>query len=342
MQTVPEQMRALVLLAPRQLEIQQRPVPQPAPGEVLIKVLSASTSGSDANLYRSGRNQHTELKGPLVLGRTASGEVVAVGEGVPEERIGQLVSIEPLLPCGRCSLCRKGRYNLCETGQRLGSPGADGVFREYVAWDARFAHQVKTLTPDAAALIEPMAVGLAALNKAHVGAGSRVLVAGAGPIGLVTVAVAKALGATEIFVTDLNPERLDHALRLGATTACNMSEMGIVIPERHFEAFIECSGSAAAVRRGFPALRPGGRVALVGRGADEIAFPVTLMQNRELTICGSFRYANLFGTAIAMAENGVVDLNDLVTAHFSLDQVAEALEQGKDPSQIKAIIHPGR
>lgn len=338
---VPATMRASVLRGVRDLVVEQRPVPAPAAGEVLIRIVVAAVSGSDAKLYAGGRLLGERILEPLVLGRAASGYLVAVGDGVPSERIGQLVAIEPMRVCRRCSQCRAGRYNLCQFAEFLGTPGCDGVFQEYLSLPADFAHPVPSgLSAEAAALIEPMSVGLAALQRAHVGAGSRILVSGAGAIGLTTVGVAKALGAVEITITDLSEERLRRARSLGATTTFNMAAGGIVIPPQHFDAFIECSGSAAAVRRGFPAVRPAGRVVLVGRGSDEVAMPVTLMQNRELTVCGSFRYANTFPTAIAMAAAGMVDLGTLADHHNGLDDIAEALEFTRAATGGKAMIYP--
>ncbi|WP_229120087.1 NAD(P)-dependent alcohol dehydrogenase [Enemella evansiae] len=341
--TIPSTMRASVLTGPRRLIIEERQVPEPGPGEVLLRVESAAVSGSDVNLWSRGRGTNTTLSGPVVLGRTASGRVVAVGEGVSPDRIGELVAIEPLLCCRRCAMCHAGRYNLCEQICFLGTPGHDGVFREYLTLAADFAHPVpEQLSADAAALIEPMSVGLAALRKAHVGAGSRVLITGAGPIGLTTVAVAKALGATDITVTDLSAGRLEQAAAVGATSVLDMTSMRSRMPETHFDAFIECSGSPAALRRGFPAIRPAGRVVLVGRGPEEVAIPMGLMQNHELTVIGSFRYANTFATAIDLAAAGMVDLDGLVGEHYGLDQVEESLDSTRHAAGLKSMVHPGR
>lgn len=338
---IPTTMRASVLRGVRDLRVEERPVPSPGYDEVLIRISAAAVSGGDVRLFSTGRLPGAMLDGPLVLGRTAAGRIVAVGEGVPESRIGELVALEPLHICRHCDHCRNGRYNLCERATFLGTPGCDGVFTEYIAHPADFAHPAPdTLGPEAACMVEPMSVGLAALQKAGVGAGSKVLIAGAGPIGLITVAVAKALGAVEIMITDLSGERLGRAARMGATTTFNMAEPGVTIPPAHFDAFIECSGSAAAIRRGFPAIRPAGHVVLVGRGGDEVALPVTLMQNRELTVSGSFRYANQFPVAIAMVASGRVPYAELLGERVTLDELAPALEPARSGSGVKPIVHP--
>lgn len=339
---LPSTMRASVLRGVRNLEIEEREMPVPGPGEVLIRVAAAAVSGSDVQLYRTGRLRGTPLNGRLVLGRTAAGHIVAVGEDVPAERIGELVALEPLRICRHCVQCRQGRYNLCETATFLGTPGCDGVFTEYLTHPADFAHPVPPeLTIPAAVMAEPTSVALAALHKADIGAGSRVLVAGAGPIGLITVAVAKALGAVDVTITDLSGERLERASAMGATTTYNMARAGVAIPPGHFDAFIECSGSAAAIRRGFPAVRPAGHVVLVGRGADEVALPITLMQNRELTVHGSFRYANTFPFAIAMIASGRVPTDALIGEHYTLADLDRALDPTRAETGVKAFIEIG-
>lgn len=338
---IPTTMRAGVLRGVRDIAIEKRDVPAPERDEVLIRIDAAAVSGSDTKLYTTGRLMASILQEPLILGRTAAGQIVAVGDGVPKERVGQRVAIEPLRICRHCEQCLHGRYNLCSSATFLGTPGTDGVFTEYISHPSDFAHVVPDdLSVDGTAMVEPMSVALAALGKAGIGAGSRVLISGAGPIGLIAVAVAKALGAVEISISDLSEGRLERAVGMGATTTFSMARAGAIIPPAHFDAFIECSGSAAAIRRGFPGVRPAGHVVLVGRGADEVAMPLTLMQNRELTVSGSFRYANTFPVAIAMAVSGRVPHEGLIGPHVPLSQLAEALEPSQAATGVKAIISP--
>ncbi|MDO5682137.1 MAG: alcohol dehydrogenase catalytic domain-containing protein [Propionibacteriaceae bacterium] len=336
---IPSTMRASVLRGVRNLSLEEREVPVPGPGEVLIRIAAAAVSGADVQLYSTGRLRGQPMRGPLVLGRTAAGHIVGVGEGVPAERIGELVSLEPLRICRECAQCRQGRYNLCDTATFLGTPGCDGVFAEYVVHPSDFSHTVPSQVPiPSAVLAEPTAIALAALNKADIKAGSKVLVAGAGPIGLITVAVAKELGADEIAISDLSGERLARAQDIGATDTFNMARAGIAIPTAHYDAFVECSGSAAAIRRGFPAVRPAGHVVLVGRGADEVALPITLMQNRELTVHGSFRYANTFPMGIALIAAGWLPTERLIGDRYTLDQLDFALDPTRATTGLKAYL----
>ena len=336
---LPRSMRVSVLRSAGELALEERPVPEPATGEVLVEVASVGVCGSDVHYHRHGRIGPYVVAQPLVLGHEAGGRIVAVGQGVAPERIGQRVALEPGVPCRHCRECKAGRYNLCPDVRFFATPPVDGAFAQYVTLAADFAHPVPdSLSDDAAGLIEPLSVGVWACAKAGIGAGSRLLISGAGPIGLVTAQVARALGATEVVVSDIAPARLQAARRFGATATvlAGAEDAGAI----EVDAFIDCSGAPAAVRTGIPAVRPAGRVVLVGMGADEITLPVSLIQGRELTITGTFRYANTYPTAIAMAAAGLIDLDALVTARFGLDEVEQALSQDGDPTTMKTIVRP--
>ncbi|GAB3700158.1 NAD(P)-dependent alcohol dehydrogenase [Mariniluteicoccus flavus] len=336
---LPDTMRACVLHGVRDLRVDERPVPRPGPGDVLVRVASVAVSMSDVAYFTHGRNRELTLDGDLVLGRAASGTIVAAGDRVPTERVGERVALEPTIACRRCASCLAGRYNLCEKLRFLATPGVDGALAEFVALPAECAHPVPDhLSDDAAAMVEPMSVAVSACRKAEVGAGSSLLITGAGPIGLITVAVAKALGATRIVITDLSDQRLARAEELGATVAVNTSDPTSQIPEPAYDAFIECSGSPAAIRRGFPAVRPAGHVVLVGMGPESLPMPVRQLHTNELVVTGTFRYANTFPTAIAMAAAGMVDLDGLVTSRFGLDQVEQALASTRDPATLKSVV----
>ncbi|TQL51654.1 NAD(P)-dependent alcohol dehydrogenase [Ornithinicoccus hortensis] len=339
---VPSTMRVSLLRAPGQVEVAERPVPEAGPGEVLVRVASVGICGSDVHYYRHGRIGPYIVRDPLVLGHEASGTVVAVGPDVPAERVGQRVALEPGVPCGHCSQCRAGRYNLCPDVRFFATPPIDGAFAEFVTIAADFAHPVPDhVSEDAAALVEPLSVGVWACHKAAVGIGDSVLVTGAGPVGLVTVQVAAAAGAGRIVVTDLSPERLAAAERFGATEVVDTRETDLAHLEGRIDSFIDCSGAPAAISQGLQTVRGGGRVVLVGMGADEISLPVALVQGRELTVTGTFRYANTYPTAIDLVATGRVELDSLVTDRFPLAEAEAALRSAGDPGTVKAVVRPG-
>ncbi|RWZ68691.1 NAD(P)-dependent alcohol dehydrogenase [Labedella populi] len=339
-QVLPETMRVSLLEGEHRLSLADRPVPVPGPHEVLVRIAAVGVCGSDTHYFEHGRIGPFIVDSPLVLGHEASGTIVAVGSDVDPGRIGSRVSIEPQKPCRECTECKAGRYNLCSNMEFYATPPIDGAFAEFALIDHDFAHDVPdSISDEAAALIEPLSVGIWASQKAGVTAGSRVLIAGAGPIGVIAAQVAREFGATEVHVTDISEERLAFALEHGATHG---HVAGEDLSALSVDAFIDASGAAPAIRGGIAAVRPAGRVVLVGLGADGLEIPVNLLQNRELALTGVFRYANTWPIAIALLAAGRVDLDALVTGRFGLDDVEAALTSGRAPGSMKAVVLPGR
>ncbi|MDI3418643.1 NAD(P)-dependent alcohol dehydrogenase [Streptomyces luteolus] len=335
---IPRTMRASVLVAKGRIRVEERPVPVPADDEVLIQVASVGVCGSDVHYYREGRIGDFVVDAPLVLGHEVSGRVVAVGAAVPDTRIGERVAIEPQRPCRVCAQCAAGRYNLCPHMEFYATPPVDGAFQEYVTIQAPFAHPVPdTLTDDVAALLEPLSVGIWASRKAEVAPGSRVLIAGAGPIGVIAAQSAKAFGASEVIVSDPVAERRAMAERYGATST--LDPMTDSVADLGVDAFIDCSGATPAVRSGITAVRGAGTVVLVGMGADDVPLPIPVIQNRELKVTGVFRYTDTWPVAAQLAAAGQVDLGSLVTGRFDLDHAEDALNADLTPGSLKTVVY---
>ncbi|HEY9524853.1 MAG TPA: NAD(P)-dependent alcohol dehydrogenase [Thermopolyspora sp.] len=338
MNTPTDAMRVAVLTEPNVIRMEERPVPRPLPDEVLIRVASVGVCGSDVHYFREGRIGQFVVEEPLVLGHEASGRIVAVGSEVDAARVGQRVAIEPQRPCRTCFQCVAGRYNLCPHMKFFATPPVDGAFCEYVTIQAPFAHPVAdNVSDDAAALLEPLSVAIWACRKACIAPGARLLVAGAGPIGILITQTARAFGAAEIVITDPVAERRALAEQAGAIAldpaTGDVSGLGV-------DAFIDASGAAAAVRGGIAAVRGAGSVVLVGMGADEIALPVSTIQNRELNVTGVFRYANTWPLAAHLAATGQIELDAMVTGRFDLSHAAEALGAGAAPGALKSVVVP--
>lgn len=335
----PSTMRAAVLHGAEELVIEERPTPSAGPGEVLVKVTAVGICGSDVHYYEHGRIGEFVVESPLVLGHEAAGQVVAVGKGVAADRVGKRVALEPGVGCRQCSYCHQGRYNLCPDMRFFATPPIDGALCEYVVLPADHAYDVPdSMSDDAAALVEPLSVALWAHRTARLGAGSSVLIAGAGPVGLLVTQVAAALGAAEIIVSDVDAGRLELAKSFGATTLLDATRP---VGDLVVDGFIDCSGAPAAVKSGIPTVRPGGSAVLVGMGADEVTLPLSLLQRRELTVTGTFRYANTWPTGIALAARGLVDLDGLVTGHVDLDHTRDALVPDPSAGQVKMVVRPG-
>jgi L-iditol 2-dehydrogenase len=338
---IPITMRAAVLGEARQLSVETVSVPPMEPFDVLVKIAAVGLCGSDVHFYEHGRIGDLVVDAPVILGHEASGTIVAVGPGVEESRIGERVSIEPQRPCRRCTYCLTGRYNLCESMQFFSAPPVDGAFAEYLAVPADFAYPIgDDISDHAAALIEPLSVALAAVRKAHVVPGSSLLISGAGPIGILIAQAARAFGAIRIVVSDPLVARRSAALRYGATTAIDPSSEQL--DDKSVDAYIDASGVSSAVQAGLRALRPGATAILVGMGSPTVPLDVYLVQSRELTISGLFRYVDTWPTAIALVSSGAVELDSLVTDVFGLDGLTFAMDHNGDEDVMKYVIEPGR
>lgn len=337
----PSTMRASILKRQGIMTIETLTVPTPGPDEVLVQVAAVGVCGSDVHYYEHGRIGPFVVDHPLILGHELSGRIVAVGSAVDPERVGNRVAVEPQRPCRTCVQCRAGRYNLCPKMEFYATPPIDGAFAEYVTIQDDFAYDVPdSVSDESAALIEPLSVGIWACERAGVRPGSRVLVAGAGPIGVIVAQAARAFGASEVHITDISEDRLAFALQHGASHTLNAlteSVEGLGV-----DVFIDASGAAEAVRSGIKAVGPAGKVILVGLGADDIELPVNVIQNNEIWVSGVFRYVNTWPLAIQLIADGKVDLDVLVTGRFALTEAESALNAGREPGQLKAVVYPGR
>ncbi|MEO5316263.1 NAD(P)-dependent alcohol dehydrogenase [Pseudarthrobacter sp. CC12] len=341
--TLPESMRASVLVGTKDLTIENRKLPEHASDEVLIKIAAVGVCGSDVHYYRHGRIGDFVVDAPLVLGHEVSGTIVAVGEDVDPARVGQRVAIEPQRPCGKCRECRAGHYNLCPKMEFYATPPIDGAFAEYAVIQDAFAHAIPdNLTDEAAALLEPLSVAITTMRKAHVVPGSSVLIAGAGPIGIICAQTAKAFGAAEVIVTDLVAEKRERALTYGATRVIDPVEVDVANAGLDVNAFIDASGSPRAVTAGIKAVRPAGYVVLVGLGNPEMTLPVEHIQNYEINVTGIFRYTDTWTAAIHLVSSGLVELDSLVTGRFGLDEVEAALDSDQDPTSLKSVVYPSK
>jgi L-iditol 2-dehydrogenase len=336
-----ETMRASVLTGVESLAIEDRPVPTPAPHEVLVEVAAVGVCGSDVHYFRHGRIGDYVVTAPMILGHELSGRIAAVGSGVDTGRVGQRVAIEPQHPCRRCRQCMSGHYNLCPSMRFFATPPVDGALCAFVTIDAEMAHPVPdSVSDEAAALLEPLSVAIATMRKAAVVPGSSVLIAGAGPIGVMCAQTARAFGAARIAVSDPVPSRRERVLRHGATEVLDPAADNVAALDPQVDAFIDASGAPPAVISGIKAVGPAGRVVLVGMGADDYGLPVSYIQNMEITVTGVFRYTDTWPTAIHLVTSGAVELDSLVTGRYDLDHVADALNSDSDPASLKSIVVP--
>ena len=337
------QNRAAIMYGTHDIRLEEVPVPELGPREVLVEVEAVGVCGSDVHYYEEGRIGSFVVREPLILGHESMGTIVELGEEVTKHEVGERVALEPGVPDGTCRECRAGRYNLCPNVQFFATPPVNGAFANYVNIHEDFAFTLPDdLSNNAGALMEPLSVGIWACRKAKVEAGDHVLVTGAGPIGLLAMQVALAQGATEVTVTDVAPERLEMAQKTGATRTINVSEEPLAHAGLEVDALIECSGNQRALKDGIHSIRPAGTAVVVGMGpGEESSIPLAFIQNREIWLTGTFRYANTYPAAIELAATGRVDLDAIVTGYYGLEETEEALQASrKDPGNVKPMVVP--
>jgi L-iditol 2-dehydrogenase len=322
-----ETMKAVYLEEVGKLSLREVPVPEPGPRDVLVAVKSVGVCGSDIHYYEHGRIGDFVVKDPIILGHECAGEVVETGAEVTALSPGDRVALEPGIPCRRCDYCLSGRYNLCADVVFMATPPYDGALCEYVVSPEDFAYKLpENVSTEAGATIEPLSVGMHAVNLVGLKPGESAVVLGTGPIGLLAVAAANAAGATDITAVDLAPMRLEAAGKLGATRTVNAGEEDVGQTLRNSaDVVLECVGVEQTLAQAFQVARRGARVAWIGMGTSTAEVPLVEAQVKELMITGVFRYANVYQAAVNLLAAGRLSTDPLITHRFRFPQVEEAL-----------------
>ncbi|TFV85517.1 NAD(P)-dependent alcohol dehydrogenase [Microbacterium sp. dk485] len=319
------------------IELQDVGEPTPQPREALVRIEAVGVCGSDTAYYTVGYIGDYVVDGPIILGHECAGQVIAVGADVTQVAVGDRVAIEPGKPCRDCEECMAGRYHLCPDLVFFATPPYDGSLVQRMAIDERQLFRIPDqMSYEEGALCEPLSVGIWACHRAHLEPGDRVLVTGAGPVGLLAAQVARAFGAGSVTVTDVAEFRLDIARGLGFDTELAGEGTG-----RDYDVLIECSGAPNALADGLWRLRTNGRAAMVGMPKQDVTLALSRLNVNELTIGLVNRYAHTWPTAIELVSSGRVDVASLVTHRFPLDRTADALMIAKTvPDAVKAVIAP--
>jgi threonine 3-dehydrogenase len=341
-------MRALVKERPGPgAALLQLPVPEPGPGELLVRVRAAGVCGTDLHIYRWdpwARDNLTTT--PLVFGHELGGEVVARGPGADRIEVGRLVGAETHIVDWTCYQCRTGRHHVCRNLRILGVH-VPGAFAEYVVVPEVNAWPSDGLAPEVAALQEPMGNAVHALFVEEV-AGQTVAVLGCGPIGLMAVGIARLAGAARVFATDVNPERLALARRMGAHVA--LDARGDVVAELRartdgngVDVVLEMSGAAQAIHQGFAAVTNGGRISLLGIPPGPL--PIDLSQEvifkaaRVYGITGRRMFETWYRTRAILDEG--FDPTPVISHRLPLSRFAEAFELLGSGRAAKVVLLPG-
>jgi L-iditol 2-dehydrogenase len=344
----PATMRASRLHAVRDLRVEDLPRPTPGPGEVLLKVAAVGTCGSDVHYYVEGGIGDQVVTEPIIMGHEFSAWVAGLGAGVTGLEVGQLVAVEPAIPCGECESCLHGHPNLCPDVAFCGTPPIDGVFAEYTVKPAENCFPLpEGFTPAAGAMLEPLGIAIHTVDLAHLRPGYTVAVLGAGPIGLLTAAVARAAGASDLYMTEPLAYRRAFALQYAADAVWNpdtddvVGEIVRATGGRGVDVAFEAAGAPETPDQAARVTRPGGKVVVVGIPSDDtMTFTAGVVRRRGLTIKLVRRMKHTYPRAIALVEKGLVDVESLATHTFPLERIAEAFETvaNYDAGVLRAII----
>lgn len=360
---------AVVCHGATDLRVENRPIPQPGDGEVQIQVGVTGLCGSDLHYYSHGANGIFKIREPLVLGHESCGIVTALGPNIPSTstlKVGDRVAMEVGVFCKTCKYCKTGRYNLCSNMRFASSaktfPHLDGTLREVMCHPAELCVKLPPqLDLPLAALAEPLSVVLHAYRRANISPGSRILILGAGAVGLLACTLARASGATHVIAVDIEQGKLDFASQMDwatgtyclprgprvsgadALAAAQTSWEGLKTSEAvqavegledGFDAVFECTGVESCMQMAVMAAAPGSKVLFVGMGTPNLYLPTGPSLLREVDLIGVFRYANTYPEAIALLGSGRLgDVGKMVTQRYPLEQAEEAfqdMKRGKD------------
>lgn len=350
-------MKAVRFHGKEDLRLEEVPVPELLPGTVRLRPAWTGICGSDLHLYLEGpmAGQATAdvphpISGettPVVSGHEFSAVVAELGEGVDGLTVGESVVVEPFMVCGECPPCQDGLYNCCQKMGFIGIAGRGGGLAEEIVVERRWVHPVGDIPLDEAALIEPLAVAYHGVRLAGVQAGDVVLVGGAGPIGLLTGAVLKALGAT-VIISEVSSARKDTARETGvADHVIDPTEDDLVARVHELtngkgaDVAIECAGVQPVFNALMASLKAGGAMQIVALYEHDPVIPMGALLFKEITIRGAIGYADDHPAVIKLVQEGKVDLKPFITARI---KAADIVEQGykelvnnKD-RQVKIIV----
>ena len=336
-----------IAIIPRagEIEFTEQTLPTLRAGQVLVKIKSSGICGSDLHLFH---DKHPMVTLPVTPGHEFSGDIVALGEGVTSLTIGDRVAVEPVLICGTCEACHLGQYGYCENISFAYRKGG-GAFADYFIAEAKFTYKLPdSLSYDAAAMLEPMAVAVHAVRRADIQMGQSVLITGAGTIGILIAALCKYRGAKDIIITDLSDDRLVLAKKMGATHTVNtgveelskaLSDIGYA---RGLHQAFECVGHPVPLNECIGALKANGSLTIIGLSdLPTMELPVTRIVTKELRVQGSQGYTHDFKPALGLMER-TIDVTPLITHTFALDdlQKAFAVAESRESGALKVMVNP--
>jgi len=340
-------MKALVLEKTKHLNLRDIDIKESlGSDDVRIKIHTVGICGSDVHYYQYGRIGSFIVKEPMVLGHEASGTVIEVGKDVKHLQLGDRVCMEPGIPEPDSKATRLGIYNLDPAVRFWATPPVHGCLRETVVHPATFTFKLpENVSYGEGALVEPLAVGLHAVKKAHIRPGDVALVTGCGTIGLVTAMAALAGGCSKVIITDIIQQKLDMASSFGMipVNVTSQSLNDVVMGNTDgwgADIIFEASGNEDAISRIFEPLCPGGRVIFIGMPVSPVPIDIVSAQAKEARIETIFRYAHVYPRALSLMESGKINVKPLITDRYRFEDSVKAFEYAANPkpTTVKIVI----
>jgi len=342
-------MRAVVKTRPGVgFEVKDVEMPKKGPNDVLVRVRATGICGTDIHLYKGQAvGALPELPIPFTPGHEFSGDVVEVGEKVDGIEVGDRVSAEVVVSCGRCYYCKTGRAILCENIREIGID-IDGSYAEYVSVPSQNIHNIPSnLSYEQGALIDCLSSALRPFERINIGIMDTVAILGTGPIGLLQIQIARALGFGKIIAADVNPRRLKLAEELGAAVTINAREKNVVKEVLDVtdglgsDVVIESAGSPVTTAQSLHICRKDGQVALMGITTEKSLIDSLLIVSKALNMFGIWDYTWLtFERSIALISSGKVDVNAIVSHKLPLEDVVKAFDLIQKGEAVKVILIP--
>lgn len=341
-------MEAVVLERQRELSIRDIQLDEPlGPRDVRIALRTVGVCGSDVHYYEAGRIGQFVVREPMILGHEASGRVIEIGSEVKTLKVGDRVCMEPGIPDPNSKATRLGMYNIDPAVRFWATPPVHGVLRPTVVHPAEFTFRLPdNISYEEGAMVEPLAVGMHAANKAQIKPGDLAVVIGAGPIGVLQALAALAGGCSRIIITDVQQPKLDLAAKLGPITPVNVRTEDAAAVVRDLtdgwgaDIVFECSGNDKAAAGVFDLVCPGGRVVFVGIPGNPIPYDVSAAQVKEVRVEHVFRYAHVYPRALALMSSGKIDVKPLITDTFTFSDSVAAFDYAlhMPPTSVKVQI----
>ena len=277
-----------------------------------------------------------------ILGHESSGVILAKHPSVTHLELGDRVAIEPDIICNACEPCLTGRYNGCLNMRFLSTPPVDGLLRRYVNHPAVWCHKIGDMSFENGAMLEPLSVALAGIERSGLALGDPLLICGAGPIGLITLLCAAAAGAEPIVITDIDEGRLAFAKELCPRVRTMKVEKGVTEEEAGARIVelaggvqpslaLECTGVQSSVNSAIYSVKFGGKVFVIGVGKPEMQLPFMRLSTQEIDLQFQYRYSNTWPRAIRLIESGVIDVSRLTTHRFDIEDAVKAFETAANP-----------